>query len=122
MAVHMAGARDIESWKQGLPEEFLSCRDYGHLWRPFRAHYVPDEHAYQRVMRCGRCRAEREQVLSASGSILSGTYHYEPGYEAPAGVGRMGTEARDSLRLESTLRLLASDEGPDKPKRKGKGA
>lgn len=121
MVVRMAGARDVESWKQGLPEEFLSCRDYGHLWRPLTARYVPDGGgAYERTMRCGRCQAERTQTLSGSGSILGGGYDYPEGYVAPSGVGRLGTEARDSLRLESVLRLLSMDEGPDKPsKRKG---
>lgn len=119
MHVRMAGARDIEGWKQGLPEEFLACRDYGHLWRPSSARYVSDEHAYERVMRCGRCHTERTQTLSASGAILGGGYDYAEGYVAPSGQGRLGTEARDSLRLESVLRLLAHDEGPDK--RKGKG-
>lgn len=123
MVVRMAGARDVESWKQGLSEEFLSCRDYGHLWRPLSARYNPDENGYERVMRCGRCLTERTQALTASGGIVQGHYDYPEGYVAPSGLGRLGTEARDSLRLESVLRLLSLDEGPDKPrggKRKGK--
>lgn len=112
--LRFASARDIAGWRRELPEEFLSCRDYGHLWRPSSARYLSDLNAYERTMRCGRCHTERTQTLSASGGILGGGYDYADGYVAPKGQGRLGTEARDSLRLESVLRLLALDSGPDK--------
>lgn len=114
--VRFARAGDIAAWRASLPEDYLLCRDLGHLWRPLSARWSPDDNGYHRVMRCGRCRTERAQVLSAAGHVLSGNYAYADGYSAPAGQGRMGTEARDSIRLESVLRLLGRDEGPDRRK------
>lgn len=114
--IKFARASEIAGWRQSLPEEFLACRDYGHLWRPRSARYNAEGNHYTRTMACGRCHTERDQDLSASGAILSGHYDYADGYTAPRGQGRLGTEARDSLRLESILRLLGADSGPEKKK------
>lgn len=111
--IRFATAGEIAAWRAGLPEDYLLCRDLGHLWRPLSARWSTEENGYHRVMRCGRCRTERAQVLSPAGHVLSGSYDYAAGYSAPAGTGRMGTEARDSIRLESVMRLLGRDEGPD---------
>lgn len=111
--LRFARADDIAGWREGLPEEFLACRDYGHLWRPRSARYMPEANGYTRTMACGRCHAERDQDLTASGGIVSGHYSYAEGYVAPRGQGRLGGEARDSLRLESVLRLLGRDSGPE---------
>lgn len=106
---HVYGDSDVARWSASLPEEFLLCRDLGHTWRPASARWVPDLNAYERTMRCGRCRAERSQTLSAGGLILSGHYHYEAGYTAPAGTGSLGSEGRGTLRLESVMRLIGKD-------------
>jgi len=86
------------------------CRDMGHTWRPYKAKYLSDENAYERILRCGRCKTERAQTLSMSGLILTGHYDYPDGYQAPAGTGRIDGEGRGYLRLESTLRIIGKDE------------
>jgi hypothetical protein len=106
---HIYGDGDVARWSASLPEEFLLCRDLGHTWRPASARWVPDLNAYERSMRCGRCRAERTQTLSPGGLILSGSYHYETGYTAPAGTGALGQDGRGALRLESIARLIGKD-------------
>jgi hypothetical protein len=93
-----------------LSDAYIMCRDMGHTWRPFRARFDPEVNGYQRVLRCGRCKTEREQTISASGLILSGHYNYPDGYSLPAGTGRLTGEGRGALRLESTLRLISKDE------------
>jgi hypothetical protein len=103
------GDSDVARWANSLPEEFLLCRDLGHTWRPASARWAPDLNAYERTMRCGRCRAERSQVLSAGGLILSGHYHYENGYTAPSGTGSLGSDGRGTLRLASIYRLIGHD-------------
>lgn len=103
-SVHLGG------WVGGLPSEFLLCRDIGHTWRPYRAWWDNAEKGYQRVLRCGRCRSERVQLLSAQGHPLGGHYNYAEGYVAPKGTGRLVGEERDGLRLESVLRLVGEDE------------
>lgn len=101
----------IAAWSAELPDAYLLCRDMGHLWRPYRATYVSEDQCYRRVLRCGRCRTERLQDIGLDGVILSGTYAYADGYVAPPGTGRLDTQARGSLRLESTLRLIGKDDG-----------
>lgn len=100
---------DLAGWARDLPDDFLQCRDIGHTWRPAGAR-ITSESTYERSMRCGRCKAERMQTLSATGAILGGGYHYEDGYLAPRNSGRMTTDRRDGLRLESVLRVLGHDE------------
>ena len=116
--LRFAAAGEVLAWSRGLSEDFILCRDLGHLWRPLSARWSEDDRAYARTMRCGRCSTERHQLLSPAGHVLSGTYDYTEGYSAPKGQGRLGTEGRDSIRLESVLRLLGKDTGPDKPTRR----
>ena len=104
----MKGHTEFKNWGTNLPDEFLLCRDIGHTWRPFRA-VINGDSTYTRVMRCGRCKTEREQTLSHFGAILSGHYNYAEGYLAPPGSERMDSGRRDGLRLESITRLLGRD-------------
>lgn len=112
-AIHARPRDDVRSWSAGLPEEFIQCRDFGHLWRPYRAHFDAANNCYERVIRCGRCRTERSQHVGLSGELLSGAYSYPAGYQAPAGSGRLDSGGRAELRLESTLRLMGHDGGKD---------
>ena len=100
----------VGRWAHQLVDEFLLCRDIGHLWRPFTARYDQQHNAYDRTLRCARCTTERRQSLSLSGEVLSGSYVYAEGYVAPAGQGRLSGNARGALRIESVLRLIGRDE------------
>lgn len=97
-----------DEWAQTLPDRFILCRDMGHIWRPFTARLGPGN-TYERTLRCSRCKTERQQTLSSGGVVLSGHYTYEPGYRAPSSVGFLSRDARSTLRLESTLRLLSKE-------------
>lgn len=112
--IHWATAAEIDGWRKGLTGDFLQCRDFGHLWRPVTARWSADDNAYSRTMRCGRCHTERDQLLTPYGHVISSAYSYTDGYAAPRGQGRLGTAARDSIRLESILRLIGNDDGPDR--------
>ena len=105
-----ADPKEVAAWSENLPDSFLLCRDMGHTWRPFRAYYSTELHAYERVLRCGRCKTERKQSIAENGLILSGSYDYPDGYTAPAGTGRIDGNGRGALRLESVLRLIGKDE------------
>lgn len=100
---------DADEWARTLPDSYLLCRDMGHIWRPYTARIVEGGRGYERTMRCSRCRTERQQMLSASGVVLSGHYSYQDGYKAPSSVGFLSHDARSGLRLESTLRLISKD-------------
>jgi hypothetical protein len=101
---------DVATWAGGLTDAQLSCRDYGHYWRPFTASWEQESRSYHRVLRCGRCKTERHQLLDSRGHPVRGHYDYAPGYLAPAGTGRLVGEDRDVLRLESVVRLMGADD------------
>lgn len=86
------------------PDEYLSCRDMGHAWKPVTAIRRPDRNI-ERILGCTRCGARRTQVLDRSGYILSSNYSYAEHYTI-SGAGRMTTATRARLRLSNLLRLL----------------
>lgn len=88
-----------------LPDAYLDCRDYGHLWSARTARWDSEMRAYERTLGCTRCDTTRTQWLSAYGSTLKGSYNYPEGYQHK-GLGRLDGGARDALRLESVTRLL----------------
>lgn len=101
----------IDEWAERLPDAYLTCRDMGHTWRPFRAEWHPEENAYWRSLRCSRCRTERAQWISSTGHIAHGNaYTYPEGYTAPPGAGRMDGGGRDAIRLHSVLRTIEKSE------------
>lgn len=102
---------EVQAWSHTLSNDFLLCRDLGHLWRPATARFNPAENTYDRTMRCGRCHTERTQSLNMRGVVVAGKYAYTEGYTAPKGQGRLTGEARGALRIESVLRLIGQDEG-----------
>ncbi len=106
----VAEAKEVADWAGELPDSYLLCRDIGHLWRPFKARWDDDNNSYVRILRCGRCKTEREQGISAAGVVLWSQYDYADGYQAPKGTGRLDGEGRGALRLESVLRLIGKDE------------
>jgi hypothetical protein len=96
---------EVGDWAHGLTNAQLTCRDFGHSWRPLSARYA-DEGTYVRGQRCTRCRTEREQTLSLGGLILGGRYTYPDGYLAPNGMGRLTSSDRGLLRVESVVRVI----------------
>lgn len=105
-----ADVQAVANWSHGLPDSYIMCRDMGHTWRPFMARFSAEMNAYDRTLRCGRCKTERVQVIGMNGAILRGGYAYPDGYLSPNGSGRINGEGRGALRLESTLRLISKDE------------
>lgn len=96
----------VEQWAEELPDRYVECRDFGHSWRAYRAWPIAGTSTYGRILRCPRCKVEREQTLDRYGHIVTGHYDYRaaPGYLAPKGAGR--TVSRDDIRLTSTLRII----------------
>lgn len=110
---------DVTTWAEGLPPEFLACRDMGHAWRSWRAWKDTRARCFVQVLRCERCRTERERELSLRGERLSQTYRYpettegEASYLAPKGSGAFTSEGRADLRLLSLERLVGEqDQAP----------
>jgi hypothetical protein len=101
---------DVRAWASSLDEAKLLCRDLGHLWKPYRANFNLTERAYERVLRCSRCKTERSQTLSQVGSVLRNAYDYQPGYLTPR-LGRLAGSSRDVIRLESISRAIEASGG-----------
>lgn len=106
-----ADRHDVEDFAATLSVSHLHCREMGHTWRPWVARYDAEHHAYERALRCTRCKTERWQTLGLSGAVLGSVYKYPDGYTCE--LGRIVGEGRDALRLESmtrALRLVETDE------------
>ena len=104
-----ADPEEVGAFAENLPDRYLHCRELGHLWRPFTAAWDEGARAYERVLRCSRCRTERHQTLSAYGAVVTNAYHYPDGYQH-VGFGRITGDGRDRLRLESLTRAIGSED------------
>lgn len=102
-AVRFADPEDVRDFAAGLTQNQLECRDVGHIWKHWTAAWSGHEGCFHRVLRCSRCRTEREQRLSDKGVVLSNSYHYADGY-THAGLGRIAGDAKDLLRLASVTK------------------
>lgn len=96
--------RKVSAFAAALPDEYLLCREIGHVWQPYTATWVGKLRRFERVLRCTRCRTDRKQLLDSRGHITSSSYDYPDGY-AHEGGRIMGAD-RDRLHLESLKRLI----------------
>lgn len=102
-----------------MPDDHLMCRDFGHMWRPFQARYVPQRKTYEERLLCQRCKTVRVRVLTNTGAQLGNHYVYPEGYGLN-GFGRLTGTDRDAVRLASLQTVLELDgvESIDPRKRK----
>jgi hypothetical protein len=100
-----------------MSDSHLLCRDFGHAWRPYTAHWIPQRQQYQEGLRCTRCKTVRLRLISDSGELLANRYVYADGYLVH-GVGRLTGTDRDALRVAALQTVLAMV-GDDAPKRGG---
>lgn len=105
-----ADPADVQSWASDLDEPHLLCRDLGHLWKPLGATFNLDQRAFERTLRCSRCRTERSQTLSRVGAVLKNNYDYPEGYLVPK-LGRLAGDSRNVVRLESVNRSIEAAGG-----------
>lgn len=107
------------AFAEGLPDEYLACRNLGHSWRPHRAEWRTDERAYYVSYLCQRCTTEKIQWVDRRGSIVSSHYQYAVDYQNK-NHGRLTGEGRAELRLEQVGRLVAQFGPPQPQKRRPK--
>jgi len=88
-----------------MNDDHLMCRDFGHMWRPFQARYIPQRKHYEERLRCERCLTVRVRLLTNTGAQLSNHYVYPDGYTM-TGYGRMTGTDRDAVRLASLQTVL----------------
>jgi len=98
-----AEVEEVKEFAEGLPANFLECRELGHNWKPYTGSYV--EGGIHRILRCPRCRTERHQEISLGGTIINSKYIHPDGY-LHKGMGRIVGDGRDALRVESLTRFM----------------
>lgn len=96
----------VETFAASLPARFLECRELGHHWRAWQAQWDREARAYDRELRCSRCKTIRSQLLNESGHVLANRYRYADGYQAK-NVESAVRISRDVFRLESLTRYLS---------------
>lgn len=99
----VASVKDVKTAVHGLAEEFLRCRDIGHVWHQYRVKRVRG--GYERSMFCRSCKTNKHQFLSSKGDILASNYTYNDGYQF-RGLGRVQADGKSVLRLESLTRIM----------------
>lgn len=97
-------AQTYDEWELNLDPRFLICRDLGHTWGPFKAHWDAEHNAFSRTLRCTRCKRTKTEYITASGYKAPGSRStYPDGYLAPRGSGPYTMERRAGLRLRSIM-------------------
>lgn len=102
------GEISVESFAHGLTTNYLACRELGHVWKPWGATWDRVARAYDRRLRCSRCRTERVQLINDQGHVLTNRYNYSSGYEAK-NVEKGVRVSRDIFRLEALTRFLQKE-------------
>lgn len=100
--VKMAEREAVEKAATDWTDKVVSCRTYGHQWRPLTV--IHDRDGYVIMQRCSSCGNRRECQMDANGFTNGWTYGYQDGY-LTKGLGRIGDNGRAALRLAS-LRFL----------------
>lgn len=100
----------LDKTLEQMDPEFLTCRDFGHLWEPFGAVWLAKDRCYEQSIRCRRCTCVRYRMLTVTGHIVSGHYNYPDGYQMPPGTGHLTTEDRDAIRIRSIQRTIEESE------------
>lgn len=102
---------DLEGAVHELPTKYIQCRDFAHSWKGHDARRVESTEGrrrfafYEVILRCTRCDTKRLRRISPDGHIMGSSYEYADNYLLK-GVGRMTSDDRAVVRLESTLRLI----------------
>lgn len=105
MDQRFADESEVADFVATLNDSYLLCREVGHTWRPHFARLDDERQGFVRTLRCTRCKTLRHQLLSYSGAVLTSHYEYPDGYQHK-GFGRIVGHGRDTMRLESIMRLI----------------
>jgi hypothetical protein len=66
------------------PNEFVDCRDMGHVWSV--STLTKNGTVLDRTLVCERCSMERSEVISQYGTILTRHYYRPENYTLPKGA------------------------------------
>ena len=110
LKVKVATPKDVRSAIDNYGEDYLRCRDIGHVWVQYKVKRVRG--GYERSLYCRSCKANKHQFVSGKGEILASSYVYNDGYQF-RGIGRVQSEGKAVMRLESLDRVIRNHGGAD---------
>lgn len=86
-----------------MEDPHVHCRTLGHVW----AHRTVKHHTqgFLQVLGCKTCGTTKEQIINRRGEILHSVTDYAEGYLLK-GLGRLRSDTRSVLRLESLKRMV----------------
>src|SRR6185312_10072258 len=91
---------DLDHLIANMPEAFLDCRDFGHVWRKSTAREAPDGRYYEQDLKCTRCKSVKHRRVDNRVYPLGGSYNYVDGYRVE-GLGAFDQHKRAAFRLAS---------------------
>lgn len=89
-----------------MPDEFLECREQ-HAWVKAGTAWDARLKCYTRVRYCPRCEGTRKQRIAADGSLIGHAFYEYPDGYLIKGIGRIGSDGRDQMRLYNIRREIA---------------
>lgn len=96
-----------------IPDDYLLCRDLGHLWQPSDVRISRRQREIERVLRCHNCSTLRTQVLTLGGYLIPGRsftripeqQDLDADHYVLKGVGRLSVDAWAAIRVMSTQHM-----------------
>jgi hypothetical protein len=108
----------FEEWLRAVPDEYLQCRDLGHIWKGDgwegdNVEKLPHG-AVMLLMTCDRCALGRDRYIGPFGEIDGSLnrYHYDraPGYlyKDDGGSG-YALDKKDRMKIRAELRRRSQE-------------
>lgn len=101
---------DVEDAIAHMSEAHVKCRDWRHKWEDYWAEELPRRQGYVQLLRCERCKTIRRRLIDRNGAMGTCTYRPGEGYYIK-GLGRLGAEEHDLLRLAAVRAQAARSKG-----------
>jgi hypothetical protein len=108
----------FDEWLKTVPDEYLLCRDLGHIWRGDgwegdSVEKLPHG-ACMLLMDCDRCRLGRDRYIGPFGEIDGSLnrYHYDkaPGYlYQESGGSGYALDKKDRMKIRAELRRRSQE-------------
>lgn len=102
-----ADPSEVAEASQQWDDQIVSCRIYGHLWRPLNV--TKDGTGYTVTQHCIGCKNRRWQSMDLNGYASAWHYRYVNQNYVVKDLGRIDSDGRAVLRL-AALRHLKVEE------------
>lgn len=104
---------EVKEWAEGISDQFLRCRDFGHQWRMTAPKRVGNTR--ERTMYCPSCKYNKHQVLDSAGTVIKETPDYPEGY-LRKGLGPIVGDVKGLVRIIDIDRAIDAAEAKNRMK------